>query len=336
MENAVILAVAMTLAAILGFAAHKAGICLVKAIAEIATSRRPFMLLTFAKTSAWSLLSIVLAGWIGTGSHFQNWPVTWMGITGGMIFGMGAGFNGGCVFSTLARLADGKLAMLAAVLAWPAGSLLAGMSFDQRILASDLPTSSLPNHIPGVLLAALLLWSAWEVLRLVRVLWKRHSSARLGHAPLTLSLAAMLIGASNGYIYHHYQYWSFTSAVTQSFSSQRTGTLTNLPIVWVLLASAFLGMLLSSALRGTMKWQQLSPTGILRHSCSGLAMGFGAFLIPGGNDALILYGVPSFSPHALPAIAGILIGIAVALSLVRIRGGHIPPVVCESDVCISG
>jgi len=51
-------------------------------------------------------------------------------------------------------------------------------------------------------------------------------------------------------------------------------------------------------------------------------------MIPSGNDAEILYGIPSQSPHVLSAIAGITFGIAVALAILRAIGGRFPIVIC--------
>ena len=62
-------------------------------------------------------------------------------------------------------------------------------------------------------------------------------------------------------------------------------------------------------------------------------MGIGAMFIPGGNDGLILFGIPSLSPHAIPAYLGILAGVAIALSAMRMMGRVIPSVHCEGDIC---
>jgi hypothetical protein len=64
-------------------------------------------------------------------------------------------------------------------------------------------------------------------------------------------------------------------------------------------------------------------------------MGLGAALIPGGNDGLILFGIPALSPHALPAIGGILAGILAALLAMRASGRAIPPILCSGDICRS-
>jgi hypothetical protein len=42
-------------------------------------------------------------------------------------------------------------------------------------------------------------------------------------------------------------------------------------------------------------------------------MGFGTALAPGGNDALIMYGVPTFSPYALPTYHAHAVGVAAGI-----------------------
>ena len=49
-------------------------------------------------------------------------------------------------------------------------------------------------------------------------------------------------------------------------------------------------------------------------------MSLGAAMIRGGNDVLILHGIPSLSPHAVPAFLAMLVGIAVSLISKRALG----------------
>ena len=68
---------------------------------------------------------------------------------------------------------------------------------------------------------------------------------------------------------------------------------------------------------------------------AGLLMGTGAALIPGGNDGLILFGLPAFSPHALPTWGAIVLGIALSIYVMRLTGMRVPKISCEGDVCRS-
>jgi hypothetical protein len=62
-------------------------------------------------------------------------------------------------------------------------------------------------------------------------------------------------------------------------------------------------------------------------------MGLGAALVPGGNDVLLLNAIPGLSPHALPAYLTILAGIAIALMVMKWRGGEWEIVNCSGDQC---
>ena len=64
-------------------------------------------------------------------------------------------------------------------------------------------------------------------------------------------------------------------------------------------------------------------------------MGIGAKLIPGGNDALVLNGIPVLSPHALPVYGALLAGIMVTILFMRLWFGQGMRVDCSMDVCKS-
>ncbi len=62
-------------------------------------------------------------------------------------------------------------------------------------------------------------------------------------------------------------------------------------------------------------------------------MGIGTMLVPGGNDGLILFAIPSLSPHALPTYLGLFGGILATLAIMRATGRDIPSVQCSGDIC---
>ena len=62
-------------------------------------------------------------------------------------------------------------------------------------------------------------------------------------------------------------------------------------------------------------------------------MGFAAAMIPGGNEALVLHGLPYLSPHAVPTLLAMLVGIAISLMALRALGQDIPYVDCSGDIC---
>jgi hypothetical protein len=76
-------------------------------------------------------------------------------------------------------------------------------------------------------------------------------------------------------------------------------------------------MFLSSLARGglTIDWRPRLDW--WRNVIGGALMGLGAALTPGGNDVLVLYSLPSLSPHALPSYAALALGVVVAILLMR-------------------
>jgi hypothetical protein len=62
-------------------------------------------------------------------------------------------------------------------------------------------------------------------------------------------------------------------------------------------------------------------------------MGVGAALTPGGNDALILHGIPGGSPHAVAAYAALLVGTAAGLLVIGRVTGMVVDVECAGDIC---
>jgi hypothetical protein len=73
----------------------------------------------------------------------------------------------------------------------------------------------------------------------------------------------------------------------------------------------------------------------LRNLVGGLLMGFGVALTPGGNDALVLYAIPTLSPHALPAFVAMLVGIWLGLWGMRALFAIEMRVACRNDRYVS-
>jgi len=67
----------------------------------------------------------------------------------------------------------------------------------------------------------------------------------------------------------------------------------------------------------------------------GIVMGLGGAMMRGGNDTLVLTGLPTLSPQALGAYAAMLAGIALAVLAMRATGARLPMVICSGDVCRS-
>ncbi|GJL91633.1 YeeE/YedE thiosulfate transporter family protein [Hyphococcus sp.] len=326
-------------ALILGFAAHRASLCTVKAVAEVVTVRRFYILTSFIKTSIWiAALSVMAITLLGVSTPVTHWPLTGWSIGGGLLFGVGAAINGGCTFSTLTRIGDGDLNMSATVVGW-----IVGAWTERSVLPiHHAPAQQLSFHellgspISKIALIGAAAWILWQAIVMFRPLPARKTFMRAILAPsYKLSIAAALIASANLIIYDNLGPWSFTSVILSTTSPATFPPTTSLALHWAVLAFVLLGMTISSRIRGNFSYSKLRIGRLASHGSAGIAMGFGAAMIPGGNDSLILYGVGFLSPHALPAFISILAGIAFTFVVTKRFGANPPTVYCTGDICVA-
>jgi uncharacterized membrane protein YedE/YeeE len=334
-----LLLTSFALAALLGFAAHRASICTVKAVEEVLTTRRAFMLLSFAKTVVWVMAATALLLWAlpDAPGRTAAWQVSLTGLAGGLVFGIGAVLNKGCAFSTLTRLGGGQLSMLVSLAGFALGIMSHGL-LDSPALAPAPGTADATvaegGVAPRLALAALGLWGLWEVWRL----W-RSRPAGLGLRALALadryrlSTSALLLGVSNAVLYALHGTWAYTSTLTRGVQQAMGADVQPAPIAWLLFLFVVIGMAASAWQRRSFRLRWRPRLGWISYLVGGAFMGFGAALVPGGNDVLILHAIPTLSPHALPAYLAMLAGIAVTLLVMRRIGTPLDTIDCSGDIC---
>src|SRR3954453_6410571 len=111
------------LAAVLGFAAHRASVCTVRAVAELTSARTGHMFFSIIKSSLWVMAVILPFLWLmpSAASKVTGWTLTAVALAGGFVFGLGAGINGACAYSTMARMVDGECRMLLTIAGFALG-----------------------------------------------------------------------------------------------------------------------------------------------------------------------------------------------------------------------
>lgn len=83
-----------------------------------------------------------------------------------------------------------------------------------------------------------------------------------------------------------------------------------------MLALALLaGAIVGAASAGIYRFRSPSIGNVARHFGGGALMGAGAALIPGGNDSLVLIGLPLLQPSAAAAYIAMVGAIAVGLAV---------------------
>lgn len=333
--------ICLALAFVLGFAAHRASICMVRAIAEFEHSRTGFMAMSIAKTILWIVLVTLPFFWLAdqNGPYYGGWRLTAWAVAGGFLFGAGAAINGACAYSTMTRLVDGEGRMAATVTGFALGIALFMVLIGAGQLAAPRRAPTDVGRLVGwawVIVPLLALLGAYEFVRLWR---SRPGEASLRQMVLArqyrLSTAALLIGITGASIYLLFGSAGYTS----TFELVIKGALgAEAPPTgrWLLLLAVLSGMLVSTIERRSFRLDYRPRAAWSRHFAGGLLMGLGTALAPGGNDVLVLYSIPVLSPHALPAFAAMAIGIVGGLVMMRVVFGVRMKVSCRNDLYVSG
>jgi len=319
----------MFLAALLGIGAHRASICTVKAVAEILTTRRAEMLASFGKTVLWVIAITIALAWLAAEAvaPVTVWRLSLLGLVGGLVFGVGAVINGGCAFSTLTRLANGQIVIILSLVGFCLGVaghriMLGAISLPTLEMGEPLIDLSQPWSL-GVLVV-LLIWMVWEIRAMFRA--RSHAQSRpdsISVGRYRLSTGAALMGISNGFLYALVGTWAYTYTLGQQVQQLFGLSVGPGIFLWLLFLSLLSGMTWSAWQSGQFRLDWRFSNWAL-YLAGGFLMGLGAGLAPGGNDVLLLHGIPGMSPHALPVFAAMLLGIAVTLLIIKQLGRPIP------------
>lgn len=328
-----ILALSFALAFVLGFSAHRAGICTVAAVAEVITSRTARTFSSFLKVVLWVLLVNGIAAVLAPGV-LQSYTAPVFSIytiAGGLLFGIGAGINGGCSFSTISRIAQGDLHVALTLPAFVLGAISArelalhATDANSGLYAVDFADMSI------LLLVGISLWALPELYRIFRSLAATGIVNSITGKRYRLSSAAALIGVSSGFLYLFQGRWAYSSKILDYFAEDPAPPFIGSTAFYLILA--LLAGAVTSAFSSRQFKVSFAGNSWHRNVAGGFLMGFGAMLVPGGNGKLILHDLPHLSLQATIAYVAMVAGIALTLLMEKRLFGRIDVVSCAGDKC---
>jgi len=290
-----------------GFLANRAGTCLVLAVREVHRSRPPRMFAGFLVAACMAGLVAAPLDWAGLPGAGRPGvtAVTAALLTGAAAFGLGAFVNDTCLLGSLVRLGNGETRLIAL----PAG-LAAGFLITDALPAAAAPTWPGPLAAPGP--AAFVLLAGLAVLGALGMVFLARRGGRSRRRGRTLALTMAGLGIAGGALYVLASAWTVSDLV-------RAGLPLRMPVAGgmtlLTVAAALAGSLVAAALSGKLRLRAPSAAGLGRSLAGGALMGAGAGLIPGGNDDLILSGLPNLSPGAAAALAAMAAAILGAMTL---------------------
>ncbi len=289
----------------IGFLVPRATTCSVAAMREVLGKRTAWRFGGFAMASLTSVVVLLPLAWLG-GLAVQFAPQIEPSVLialGGFLFGVGATINGACVFGTLTKIVGGNLSCLFVMPGLWLGAVTIGVSnlqLSPRILAlNELGSFSLMSSLAWGLALAVLLTGLWWFAR-----EKRFNKAALMCG----------IGLVGGLLYTLHMSWNYTTVVND-FAKQvimAPARMSDGLLPW-LVGTACLGGFVSTVQAGTFKLARPDLTTSAGALVGGFIMSFGIAMIPGGNDGLVLFLLPSFVPAGFVAYFAMNIGIALML-----------------------
>ncbi|MFM9852127.1 MAG: YeeE/YedE thiosulfate transporter family protein [Sphingomonadaceae bacterium] len=288
-----------------GYITQRARTCAVSAAFEIVKRQRAHRLAGFLLAAACSFFTLSLLSLFGPGlfSGFaRQWPSA-LTVIGGIIFAVGAWTNGRCSLGTIARLGSGDLSRIGTLVGMFAGIALSLSLFPPKMMNHEAMTL-FANLSPGALIgiaAVNLAIFAYIVLKSV--------PADFNTAQWPIWQSMTIVGIINGLLVWLAHDWSYTSLFSHIAKHD---------VRWISVGSASFVVLIGGAVTGAMVSNQWhlragAPREWLLAAGGGVLMGVGIVLIPGGNDKMLLIGLPLVLPHLIIAylvMYATLIGIA--------------------------
>jgi uncharacterized protein len=274
---------------VIGFANQRGTTCAVRAVNALVQDKDVSRLAANGIAACASLFGIALA--LGSGAspvHLSGYAFpTIVTVIGGVIAGVGAWLNGRCAMGTIAGLSSGDMPRVATLVGFLGGAFFQANALPT--LGLTLRPSSGPTPI-GIVLGLCF----FVVCCLLAV--------RRARAPGWMAV----IGASAAGLSFLLPDWSYTSWFGQIAGMRPSMTALHAVLLALLISGGMLASRLGSEWH--LRWGPVSVW--FRALAGGALMGVGAALVPGGNDAMLLVGVPLLLPHLLAAYLAFLATLA--------------------------
>jgi hypothetical protein len=209
-----------------------------------------------------------------------DWPGS-KTVIGAALFAAGALINGACALGTLGRLARGDIGYVA--------TLVSGVSVIAVLTPDTAPICHAPVMPPvgGLTWLLIVIGTVLALLTLAR----RHVRpfGLITYAVLGVTAAALANLQGN------WTWLSLAAAMRQGMSVEL--------MAFACVGAALIGAAVMALFRHRFRFVRPDPRRMVREAIGGALMAAGAILIPGGNDSLLVTGLPAGDPNALAAYA---------------------------------
>ena len=308
-------------AGLMGFAIQRGATCTVAAVDEVVRKRRANRLVSIVEASLWVVGGLLTAQALhALPTMPAGYAINGLTVLGAVLLGIGAYINGACVFGAIARLGSGEWAYVVTPIGFYVGCLTVGPLFAPPApakLSGGSPVLQAPPAIAALFVALMFVrllralsmsntpsermdWRARVRAALTSRIWSPHAATSV--IGITFFFMLLLVGA-----------WAYTDVL----SELARGMATSLVARSTLLVALFVGAVIGGYTAGRFRSTRMTVVQLTKCFTGGVLMGWGSLLIPGGNDGLILVGMPLLWPYAWVAFATMCASIAAAMLLRR-------------------
>ena len=315
------------LAVVMGFAIQRGATCMVAAVDEVVSKRRFARLVAMLSASLWVLAGLLIAQAYGVLPKAPaGYAVTGWTIAGGALLGFGAFVGRACVFGAIARFGNGEWSYLMVPVGFFAGCATVAPLFSP-MMPKPLTHGSTVLDAGAWVACILLLLVVAQVFRAHRKA-RRETDASAATMPARFGFAAhvwspgaatTVIGITFFFMMLLVGPWAYTEALADVARKMSHDLLPRGLLMFALFAGAFTGGLTARRFGST----PVTLSRLTRCFASGVLMGWGSLLIPGGNDGLILVGMPLLFAYAWVAMACMALAIGTAMVTARVVTGDV-------------
>lgn len=237
---------------------------------------------------------------------------------GAMFYGAGAAINSACALGTLNQLMNGKMEYLGTIFGVATGFLVF-LNLELSLALGELRSTS-HSELNIYLLMPLMLLVWGIALFQIRKFTKRTNENKLVKLKQYLTspvardfISVSIFGFCSAGIYLLMgRSWDYTKFIMDMVEYAYIGVSLSeslLPITITTIALVS-GMIIATFLSRNFNFQHATFTSFAIKFLAGGMMGAAVGLIPGGNDAIILYGIPGLALHAPIALMVMMMTIA--------------------------
>ena len=314
---------------VVGFAMKRGGLCTYAAVLQIVHHKRFERMMVFLGASAWATLLVLPLYWSMPDKINLSLTHDYLliAVIGGSVLGIGAFINKGCFFGTFVQLVSGNLNYISTLFGLSAGTSIAHLYLNNHIptdlIATDInePNTVAFTWLVGMAVFALLLVFGSKLSKESKI----NKLADL-YAPSWQShIYMMVIGIGGGLLYGTVNGWNYADVLANAITTLINKNAISPSTAAVLSTIAMILGGITAAV--TAREFVIKPAKLLiTLSCfiGGVLMGLASRLTPGGNDGLLLKGIPSFALHAIIAYLMMVIVMLLMVYLFRRTQDDLP------------